>query len=309
MEFLVGNTGFVGSNIAACHFFDGTFHSTNIEEAFFKNPDLLVYSAVPAEMFLANQNPEKDKLSIQNAIENIKKINPKHIVLISTIAVYKNPINVNEDSQIEVEGLSPYGKNRYELEKWVEEYSERHNIIRLPALFGKNLKKNFIYDFIHRIPSMLKEEKWKELEEKDKQLSSFYIKQENGYYKCKLLNTLEELELRKRFEKLNFSALFFTDSRGEYQYYNLQNLWSHIEFTIKNEIPKLNLAVEPISISELYQELTGKVFNNHLNRDVPKYDYRSKYAEMLKGKNGYFFSKEKVIEDIKKFVREEMEKR
>ena len=74
MEFIVGYTGFVGSNIVANHQFDGLYNSKNITEAYGKNPDLLVYSGVPAEMFLANQNPEADKALMDQAIENIKQI-------------------------------------------------------------------------------------------------------------------------------------------------------------------------------------------------------------------------------------------
>ena len=92
MDIIVGYTGFVGSNIAAEHKFDYSFNSKNIGDAFGTNPDLCVYSGVRAEKFLANNDPDGDMAVINNAIENIKKINPKRIVLISTIDVYKNPI-------------------------------------------------------------------------------------------------------------------------------------------------------------------------------------------------------------------------
>ena len=145
-EFLVGYTGFVGSNLLDTHKFDGLFKSANISDAFGEQPDLLVYSGVRAEMFLANKDPNSDKQMIENAIDNIKKINPKHIVLISTVAVYPNTVDVNEDSIICVDNLKPYGVNRYFLEQWVENNIENHLIVRLPAIYGKNLKKNFIFD-------------------------------------------------------------------------------------------------------------------------------------------------------------------
>ena len=86
---LVGYTGFVGSNIIKNFKFDNLYNSKNIDEAFGTNPDLLVYSGVRAEKFLANNEPKKDLEIIKNAFNNIKKINPKHVVLISTIDVYK----------------------------------------------------------------------------------------------------------------------------------------------------------------------------------------------------------------------------
>ena len=56
-------------------------------------------------------------------------------------------------------------------------------IIRLPGLFGKNIKKNYIYDYINLIPSMLKEEKFRELAEKEPELKNYYNLQDNGFYK------------------------------------------------------------------------------------------------------------------------------
>ena len=82
---LVGYTGFVGSNINREYEFEGLYDSKNVSEAYGKEPELLVYSGVPAQKFLANKEPKKDLEIIENAINNIKKINPKEIVLISTI--------------------------------------------------------------------------------------------------------------------------------------------------------------------------------------------------------------------------------
>ena len=81
MNFLVGSTGFVGSNLSKNFAFDGLFYSKNVEESFDKNPDLLVYSGVPAQKFLANKEPKKDMEIIGDAIENIKRINPKDYII------------------------------------------------------------------------------------------------------------------------------------------------------------------------------------------------------------------------------------
>lgn len=306
MDFIVGYTGFVGSNMVASHSFDGLFNSKNVEEAYGKNPDLLVYSGVPAEMFLANQNPEADKLLMDQAIENIKKINPKKIVLISTIAVYQNPDGVDEDYEIDESTLTAYGANRLYLEKWVEANIENHLIIRLPGLYGKNLKKNFIYDFIHYIPAMINQEKYSEFSVKESLIREYYVLQENGFYKCMLpLEAKEERsQLKEAFKRVGFSALNFTDSRGTFQYYNLSNLWNDIEIALQNGIKKLNLAVEPITIAELYKELTGEAFVNELPKAVPYFNYKTKYDSLWNGTDGYIRKKDEVLEDVKKYIEE-----
>ena len=300
---LVGYTGFVGSNLCSKEKFDGLYDSKNVKEAYGTEPDLLVYSGVPAQKFIANQFPEKDFEVIENAIENIKKINPKKIVLISTIDVYKEPRDVNEDTIIETEDLQPYGKNRYYLEQWVKENYEDYLIVHLPGLYGKNIKKNFIYDLIHIIPSMLKKEKFEELVQKDNFIEKYYELQENGFYKCQADLTKEEKEILKDyFNKNGFSALNFTDSRASYQFYNLEYLWQHIQIALKNNIKVLNLAVEPVTAGEVYRYIKQKEFINEISNNLAIYDFKTNYAQLFEGKNGYIFDKEFILEDIKRFV-------
>jgi hypothetical protein len=91
MDILVGYTGFVGSNLITQCRFDKLYNSKNIFEAYNTNPDLCIYAGIRAEKYLANTNSEKDYELVLEAIGNIKKINPKRLVLISTIDVYKIP--------------------------------------------------------------------------------------------------------------------------------------------------------------------------------------------------------------------------
>lgn len=303
-EYLVGYTGFVGSNIVEEHNFTGLFNSKNVKEAYGENPDLLVYSGVKAEMFLANKDPEADFATMETAIKNIKQINPKKLVLISTIAVYHNPDNVDEDAEIDENNLAAYGKNRLYLERKVRELYPNALIVRLPGLYGKNLKKNFIYDFIKRIPAMLSEEKYVQLSGFSELIRESYIRQENGFYKCKPLSTVEETELKNEFEKTGFSALNFTDSRGTYQYYNLENLWKDISIALEHDIKLLNLAVEPVTAGDLFYYLTGQEFVNVIDKPVPYFNYKTRHASCFGGQNGYIKTKEAVLEDVKKYISE-----
>lgn len=303
MKSLVGYTGFVGSNLMVEGSFDKYYNSKNIAEAFGTSPDLLVYAGIPAQKFIANKFPDQDLEIINNAIEQIKKINPKKIVLISTIDVYKNPVNVDETTNVKDNDNDPYGKNRQILEEWVENnYKENSLIVRLPGLYGINIKKNYIYDYINLIPSMLKEEVYLKELEKNKSLDQYYIKQENGFYKLKALNKQEEKELRKYYKNHDFNALNFTDSRAKFQFYNLKNLWNHINIALNNNIHKLNLATEPISISELYKYLTGKTFTNEISNKIPNYNYKTIYSDIFGGKDGYIYTKDYILEDIKNFI-------
>ncbi len=301
-KILVGYSGFVGSNICSSTEFDGLYDASNVEESYGTNPDILVYSGVPAQKFIANKFPEKDFEIIEGAIENIKKINPKKVILISTIDVYKKPQNIDEDFEIITEELEPYGRDRYYLEQWVKSNYEDYLIVHLPGLYGKNLKKNFIYDLIHVIPSMLKEEKFEELVNKDNLIEKYYEKQDNGFYKLIQINEEEEKMLKEYFNNMNFSALNFTDSRGKFQFYNLKFLWGHIQKALENNIKILNLATEPVEISEVYEYIKNEKFVNEITDNIPDYNYKTKYYKIFNGKDGYILDKEFVLKDIKEFV-------
>ena len=122
MKALVGYTGFVGSNLYDSADFDAVYNSKNIEKAYGTEPELLVYAGLRAEKYLANNAPEKDMALIVQAEENIRKIAPKKLVLISTVDVFKDPQGVDENSEIDTKDLHAYGYNRYLFEQWVREY-------------------------------------------------------------------------------------------------------------------------------------------------------------------------------------------
>ena len=304
MKILVGYTGFVGSNIYVKGKFDAVYDSKNIKESYNTNPELLVYSGLPAEKYLANNFPEKDMELIHQAQKNISSINPKKIVLISTIDVFKSPINVNETTKIDTKDLHAYGYNRYKLECWVRENFSNALIIRLPALFGINLKKNFIYDFINLIPFMLTNKKMAELQLRDNNLKKYYELGNNNFYKLKTLNNDEKKELKDKFKTLGFNALNFTDSRSIYQFYCLNRLWDDIQIALKNDIKLWHPATEPISVSELYKYITNTEFKNELSGIPSHYNYKTIYDKIFNGSNGYICSKKEILEEIKNFVAE-----
>jgi len=303
-KILVGYSGFVGSNLIEQTHFDGIFNSSNIEDSYGCKPDILVYSGVRAEKFLANSQPDKDFENIKTAIENINKIKPKKLILISTVDVYTIPQLVDENTPINYENNQAYGKNRLYLEQWVEENVEDYLIVRLPALFGKNLKKNFIYDLIHIVPAMLSEQKFLELAASNKWINDYYTKQANAFYKLNPISADEKKQLKQQFLSINFSALNFTDSRSIYQFYNLNHLWSDISMALQKGIKKLNLATEPISANEIYESVFGKKFKNEIAISPPHYNFHSIHAKKFNDSEKYIRNKESLLNDIQLFIKE-----
>lgn len=304
---IVGYTGFVGSNICASHLFDGMYNTKNIESSFGTRPELLIYAGVRAEKFIANLEPDKDRKHMEQAMEIICRIHPVRLVLISTVDVFSKPVNVDESAVIDPRLADAYGANRYYLECMVKSKYPGAYIIRLPALFGNNIKKNFIYDYINPLPSMLSQRKMEELSESIDGLEQCYQHLENGFYRRNVMNTKQEAALLKKFQRCGFTALNFTDSRSRFQFYNLANLWQDIERAMEWDIKTLNLATEPISAGEVYRYLSGKQYLNELSAPL-EYNFRSIHAEKWGGQQGYLYSKKVILSEIKKFVDREKKK-
>ena len=302
-DLLVGSTGFVGGNLRAKHTFAAVCHSSDIAAQYGTQPDLCVYAGVPAAMFLANADPEADMEVMRTARENLRKIAPKSLVLISSIAVFADSRGRCEDDAPDTDGLPAYGRNRLQLEQWVREDFNDALIVRLPALYGAGLKKNFLFDLHTITPAMLKPEKYNELAAKSLLVKTGYTLADNGFYK--LNGTADKTALKEFFAGNDFNALAFTDSRSRYQFYNLGRLWQDIETARAAGLPMLHLCTPPISAAEVYTAVPGNAdWTNELPKSPFDYDLRSRYAAVLGGSGDYLCTKEEELDDVTHFLRE-----
>ena len=147
---LIGYSGFVGSTLLKQCPFTDQYRSTNIADSNGKDFNLVVCTAAPAQKWIANREPEADLQNIELLIAHLRTITCKTFVLISTVDVFKSPLDVNEETPVDENGLHPYGLHRRLLEKFVEKQFTNHLIIRLPGLVGPGLRKNVIYDFLNK---------------------------------------------------------------------------------------------------------------------------------------------------------------
>ncbi len=87
-----------------------------------------------------------------------------------------------------------------------------------------------------------------------------------------------------------------------YQFFNLGNISAIINKALAEKISILNVTSEPISAKELAKDCFGVDFDNQANRPAVVYDMRTRYAKKFGGKNGYIYSREQIITDIKAFA-------
>lgn len=138
---IFGYTGFVGGWIlnnvisylpsSKLHLYNSQNYTTARNNTF----DTVYFAGLPAAKWIANSNPETDWKNITNIMEILRTVRvTQRFVLISTIDVYEN---------------HAYGKHRRLFEEFVQTQFAVYLILRLPALFGKGLKKNVLYDLLN----------------------------------------------------------------------------------------------------------------------------------------------------------------
>lgn len=146
---LIGHTGFVGSTLLRQRAFNAMYRSTDIADIRGRSFDTVVCAGAPAQKWIANRDPAADRRKIEGLMGHLDEMTCRTFVLISTVDVFKSPINVDESTDVDEDGLHAYGLNRRQLEKHVAGRFEQHLIVRLPGLVGPGLRKNVIYDFLN----------------------------------------------------------------------------------------------------------------------------------------------------------------
>jgi nucleoside-diphosphate-sugar epimerase len=146
---LIGHTGFVGSNLAKQHVFEDCYNSRNIEDIRGRVYDRLVCCGVSAVKWQANRFPAEDRAAIDRLLKNLAYVRSEQVVLISTVDVYPSPDGVDESFDPHGHANHAYGTNRLYAEDAIRKLFDRTQVVRLPAVFGPGLKKNFIYDLMH----------------------------------------------------------------------------------------------------------------------------------------------------------------
>lgn len=148
VSILIGSTGFIGGHLRSTYEFDQFFHKSDINEIKGMETDFLICAGLPAEKWKANENPHSDWMNVTKLAQNLSTVRSKKAVLISTIDVYQPAIAVNEKTAGNLDGHQAYGRNRAWFEFFFRSNFKDSLIIRLPGVYGHNLKKNFIFDLL-----------------------------------------------------------------------------------------------------------------------------------------------------------------
>lgn len=234
------------------------YDSKTIDSAKGTKPSLLIYAGVPGVKWQANQDPVSDAENCVLAFSTIRQIEADQTILISTIDA-----GFGEDSRYR----SPYGQNRLALETLFEVHDDV-KIVRLPALVGKNVVKNFWYDVSN--PSTFN------ISFDMKSKLSKVIEALDLPYQLVPINTLTDIkqsidysviDSNTQFEipATEFNKAYATNPYSEFVWLDLDNFVKTMLDTIESTdfktmtlTSKTSNGTSSMSAYQVYHEVTGK---------------------------------------------------
>ena len=102
-------------------------------------------------MFTANRDPDRDRAAIEALTDRLDGVTARRFVLISSIAVLADFAGRDVEGTDAFQEDLAYGRHRRALEAFCEDRFDNCLVVRLPALFGPGLRKNFIFDLMNPV--------------------------------------------------------------------------------------------------------------------------------------------------------------
>src|SRR5262249_31130455 len=92
------------------------------------------------------------------------------------------------------------------------------------------------------------------------------------------------------------------DSRGQFQFYDVQRLWRDIQTVLDCELALVHLPTPPVTVAEVAQHAFGLDFTNEVTPAPARYDVRTIFATPFGGTSPYIETKEQELDGIASYV-------
>ncbi|WP_319544257.1 NAD-dependent epimerase/dehydratase family protein [Ruegeria conchae] len=312
---ILGHSGFVGSTLARALPDAHRFNSRTVQNAEGQRFDTLYCAAAPGSMFEANKYPDCDAQRIDALIASLSRMQARRFVLISTIAVLDRFDGGYTETNANYQETVAYGVNRRRLEQACQAHFPQCLIVRLPALFGPGLMKNFIFDLMNPMPTMLNSAAYEKLETQlpaslTPTLGKIYSADDAvGMYvidRAALAALPDRAELTAEADHVGINAVMFHNCQTTYQFYEMTRLNSDINLALEAGLDVLHLAPEPLMASEVHRALIGRNMPETAGK-LHQEDMRTQHAGLF-GQNGpYNRSGDDVLAALTSFFSASME--
>ena len=310
---LIGHSGFVGSALLRQARFAACFNSATIAAIEGQSFGTLVCAAAPGSMFEANHAPERDAAQIDALIARLARVRAERFVLISSIAVLADCAGGDNEATQAFQQTLAYGRHRRMLEAFVESHFADSLIIRLPALFGQGLRKNFLFDLLNPVPSLLTAARHRALMDGLEPALAGWV--EALYSPDPVIGMLKldraalnadrrRAALEDAVMAMGASATQFHHPDTIYQYYPIDRLWQDIGIALDAGLSHLHLVAEPLTAAAIHVALTGRVMPTTSAR-LHREDMRTRHAALWGAEGSYQFSAAATLDRLAAFFASE----
>ena len=107
------------------------------------------------------------------------------------------------------------------------------------------------------------------------------------------------------FDLLNDRPVDAVPGNARFQFYDIDRLWNDVQSVQTARVATTNITAEPVKMSAVAREVFGREMPTAHSDTAPDYDVRSAYAEIVGGRDGYWFDAATVMAGLQKFVAEE----
>ncbi len=306
---IIGHSGFVGGTLTRQHGFGARFNSKTIDRVAGERFDTVVCAAAPGSMFTANRDPDRDRAAIEALTERLDGVEARRFVLISSIAVLADFAGGDDEGTQAFQTDLAYGRHRRQLEAFCETRFQDCLVVRLPALFGPGLRKNFIFDLMNPVPTMLPEAR---LEVLLGQMEPDLRDTLAGFYAPDAATGMLKLDrpaldadpkrpaLDAAVRGAGMSATQFHHPDTTYQYYDMSRLWADIGIAQQAELRTIHLATAPLKAADIHARLLGSEMPD-TGAKLHREDMRTRHAALWDREGPYLEDGAEVLDKLAAF--------
>ncbi|WP_322906581.1 NAD-dependent epimerase/dehydratase family protein [Paenibacillus sp. SGZ-1009] len=113
--------------------------------------------------------------------------------------------------------------------------------------------------------------------------------------------------LKKNFiyDLIHDNRFDLTHKDSGFQFYNMRNLWADIQTAQQQQLKIVNFSTHPVSAAEIANHALQMNFSNVTEKPAVIYNMLSEHAEIFGGKDGYFKTKNQILEEIAEFIQQQ----
>ncbi|MGC9610779.1 MAG: NAD-dependent epimerase/dehydratase family protein [Minisyncoccia bacterium] len=104
------------------------------------------------------------------------------------------------------------------------------------------------------------------------------------------------------YDLLHDNQIDLINPNSQFQFYDLTHLWSDINVVIKNDIPLMNFATQPVQMLTVVNNFFPNKKIGIAAKNPVFYDVRTKYSEIFGKTGNYIYAESEIINGLGLFI-------